>query len=104
MKEVHRVLKPGGMLAMRESEHASWYPAYSGLQKYIDALQRMITSSSAPGFYRTRELHVWARQAEFDRAKMVLGGNALTHCSDEQRQWFAGVHIGRLMGEGVAGI
>lgn len=88
---------------MRDFEHASWYPAYPGLQKYIDALQRMITSSGASGFYRARELHAWARQAGFDRAKMVVGGNALTYCSDEQRRWFAEVHIGRLKVEGVGG-
>ncbi len=103
MKEARRVLKPGGMLAMRESDHASWYPHYPGLDKYIDALQQMINSSGAPGFYRARELHAWAGQAGFDRAKMVVSGAASIYSSEEQRRWFAGIHVGRLRGEGVGG-
>ena len=102
MREARRVLKTGGMLAMRESDHPDWYPEYPAFQKWKDALDTMVRSTGASGFGGGRKLHVWAREAGFDRSKMVVTGSANVFSSEEQRRWFAGVHIGRMRSEGHA--
>lgn len=96
------MLKTGGMLAMRESDHPDWYPEYAAFQKWKDALDTMVRSTGASGFGGGRKLHVWAREAGFDRSKMVVTGSANVFSSEEQRRWFAGVHIGRMRSDGHA--
>jgi ubiquinone/menaquinone biosynthesis C-methylase UbiE len=103
MREARRVLKSGGLLAMHESDHFGWYPYLPGLKKLDKALHGMLNSSGAPGLGRARELHVWAREAGFEREKMKVGVSGQVSSTEEERREFVDVHVGRLRGEGVGG-
>ncbi|KAI4089262.1 MAG: hypothetical protein L6R37_008073 [Teloschistes peruensis] len=103
MKEARRVLKPGGLLAMRESDNLNWYPNFPGLGKYNECLDKMLRSAGAPGLFAARGLHAWARQAGFEREKMAIGAGTTVYSSPEERKWWGTVHVGRLSGEAVGG-
>ncbi|KAI4115673.1 MAG: hypothetical protein LQ338_007824 [Usnochroma carphineum] len=103
IKEARRVLKPGGLLAMRETDRLNWYPELPGLSKYNDCLDRMLKSAGAPGLLGARGLHAWAREAGFDRERMDVGAGATVYSTPEERRWWGTVHIDRLRGEAVGG-
>jgi ubiquinone/menaquinone biosynthesis C-methylase UbiE len=96
IKEMHRILKPGGLLAMRESDRQDWYPESEGLLLYNDAMQKMMNSTGAKGWYSTRGMHGWAREAGFDRDKMTVSGSGSVSCSKPEREFLADVHLSRL--------
>ena len=101
MKEARRVLKPGGMLAMRESDHPDWYPDCPGMKKSMDALHKMVISTGAPGFGGGRKIHAWARQAGFERSKMHLTGSASMRNGEQERRADVERQIAKLRGKGV---
>lgn len=98
MAEMHRLLKPGGMLAMRESDRQDWSPELPGLALYNECMQKMMNSTGAPGWYSTRGMHGWARQAGFDRDKMIVTGSGSPACTREEREFTADIHMSRLKG------
>lgn len=103
IKEAYRLVKPGGILAMREPDTVNWYPALPGLELYQRAQMAMVRQTGAPGLDRCRALHAWARQAGFDREKMKVGGSVMTYATPEERQWWAGGYAGRLAADTPTG-
>ncbi|KAL8936443.1 MAG: hypothetical protein Q9216_004929 [Gyalolechia sp. 2 TL-2023] len=103
MKEARRVLKPGGILAMRETDTLLWYPELPGLQNYHRCLNGMVRSTGAPGLSAARGLHAWAKEAEFERGKMEVGASATVYSSPEEREWWCRMHVDRLRSEAVGG-
>ncbi|KAI1619643.1 ubiE/COQ5 methyltransferase [Exophiala viscosa] len=99
VEEARRVLKPGGMLAMREADHAEWEPSTPALDKYNNLLFEAARSTGAQGAGAGRRLHVWALQAGFERSKMSIGGGATVYTAPDESKWWADVHVGRLEGE-----
>jgi len=98
IREAWRVLKPGGLLAMREYDHMSWYPSFPGIEAYTTLLSNSISSNGAQGAGSGRRLHSWAFQAGFRRDQMQVGAGTTCHVAAEAK-WWADVHIGRLNGE-----
>ncbi|KAL8648916.1 MAG: hypothetical protein Q9210_004708 [Variospora velana] len=103
MKEARRLLKPGGLLAMRESDSLCWYPEFPGLMKYNECLNGMLRAAGAPGLSSARGLHAWARQAGFEREEMQVGAGTTVYSSPGERRWWAMIHVNRLKGEAVGG-
>ncbi|KEF56969.1 uncharacterized protein A1O9_07159 [Exophiala aquamarina CBS 119918] len=98
VQEAWRVLKPGGLIAMREYDHMSWYPRFPGVDAYTAGLNRSISASGAQGAESGRRLHAWAAQAGFSKAKMQVSAGTTCHVAAEAK-WWAEVSIGRLEGE-----
>lgn len=94
-REIHRVLKPGGILATRDADAYAWFPSLPGLELYNDALARKLKFGGAT-FPAGREMHGWARRAGFAREGMKLGVGGTVHSSREEREWWAGELIGGL--------
>jgi ubiquinone/menaquinone biosynthesis C-methylase UbiE len=98
VRQAHRVLKPGGILAMREADTAFWHPNNPGVEAYTKALGEAI-SPGAQGWGAGRRLHVWAKEAGFDPAKMQVGTGGTTYAAPDLARWWGGTHIDRLKGE-----
>lgn len=98
IREAWRVLKPGGLIAMREYDHMTWHPSLPGVEAYTFGLDRSISANGAQGAGSGRRLHAWASQAGFSRDKMQVGGGTTCHVAAEAK-WWANVSIGRLEGE-----
>ncbi|OCT50102.1 putative methyltransferase [Cladophialophora carrionii] len=98
MKEAHRVLKPGGMLAMRETDSMVWHPSSAGTEAYCVALGKAVPPG-AQGSGTGRRLHVWAKEAGFSAAKMQVGTGGMCYAAPDLSRWWADVHVQRLRGE-----
>ncbi|EXJ62071.1 hypothetical protein A1O7_02504 [Cladophialophora yegresii CBS 114405] len=98
MKEAHRVLKPGGMLAMRETDSMVWHPTNSGMDAYWAALGKAVPPG-AQGMGTGRRLHVWAKEAGFSAAKMQVGTGGMCYAAPDLSRWWADVHVQRLRGD-----
>ncbi|KAK4942575.1 hypothetical protein LTR10_017704 [Elasticomyces elasticus] len=99
IEEARRILKPGGMLAMREADHAEWEPSTPALQQYNKLLFDFARLTGAQGAGAGRRLHLWASQAGFERSKMSIGAGTTVYTAPDESKWWADVHIGRLEGE-----
>ncbi|KAI1319814.1 S-adenosyl-L-methionine-dependent methyltransferase [Xylariaceae sp. FL0255] len=96
LKEAHRVLKPDGILAMREADSAEWYPRHPNLELYSNLLDALVKGAGGQGFHSSRAAHAWARQAGFSIDRMQRGGDLQVYASPEERKWWGEGHIGRL--------
>jgi SAM-dependent methyltransferase len=107
LKEMRRVCKPGGFIAARESDFPfRWYPYLPGLQladKYIyeqimgaTSLPHPQSPPLQPNARCGSSVHVWAREAGFDPAKMKKGVGADVMASEEERKSWAGMWLGRI--------
>ncbi|KAA8650165.1 class I SAM-dependent methyltransferase [Aspergillus tanneri] len=64
LREMRRVAKPGGLVAVSETASITWYPHIDGIQKWWDLQNRVARARGAnphPGSF----LHTWANEAGF---------------------------------------
>ncbi|KAL6252872.1 hypothetical protein RBB50_000591 [Rhinocladiella similis] len=99
IREAFRILRPGGMLAMREADHVSIGPKSPLVEQYWRYVFSTIREMGALGDGCGRRLHLWAQEAGFERAKMQVGAGATVYTAPEESKWWAGLHVGRLEGE-----
>ena len=99
IREALRILKPGGILAMREADHAANEPTTPPLEQYWQSIFASARAMGAQGEGTGRRLHLWAQEAGFERSKMQIGAGATVYTAPDEAKWWAGVHIGRLDGE-----
>ena len=98
--EMRRILNPGGLLACREATHLHWWPLTPGLELFNTMMHKLMGSYGAPGLNRGA-LHAFVRQAGFQKERMVVGAGTTVFTTEEERRWWAGVHVGRLRDGGV---
>jgi SAM-dependent methyltransferase len=98
MKEALRVLKPGGMLAMRETDTLIWHPRRASTDAYCAAVGKAVPPG-AQGVGTGRRLHAWAREAGFAPARMLVGTGGTCYAAPELARWWADLHVQRLRGE-----
>lgn len=67
LREMRRVVKPGGIIAARETDYKSfsWYPELPGIDKWSVLYQKAARASGGEP-NAGRRLHVWAREAGFE--------------------------------------
>ncbi|OAP56286.1 hypothetical protein AYL99_09465 [Fonsecaea erecta] len=98
IREARRILKPGGLLAMRETDSLIYHPANPGTEAYRATMAKAV-APGAQGIGSGRRVHRWAQEAGFDRATMQVRAGATCHPAPDESRWWAGVQVGRLRGE-----
>ncbi|KAI0753589.1 putative methyltransferase [Irpex lacteus] len=98
--EMRRVTKPGGVVAVRETDYAGmiWYPESAGMTAWsetYDAVARANGGEPNAG----RRLLKWAREAGFDGGggKVSCTASCWCYAGKEEREWWGGLWAERLV-------
>ncbi|KAE8143704.1 S-adenosyl-L-methionine-dependent methyltransferase [Aspergillus pseudotamarii] len=101
LKEMRRVVKPGGIVAARESSVMTWYPENKGIEAWLDITTRMAKAKGGnphPG----RVIHVWAEEAGFEQSNIQKSTGSWCFSTPEERQYWGGSMGARARSSGFA--
>ena len=98
LREMRRVLKPGGILACRESDFSvnSWFPESIGIQSFQDLYMRVARSNGGDPT-AGRKLHAWASEAGFDWKHIQSSASTWCFSTLEEREYWGGMWAARLL-------
>jgi SAM-dependent methyltransferase len=101
LKEMLRVVRPGGMVAARDSDYASftWHPHDDRLARWL-ALYHEIARANGGEPDAGRRLLSWAQQAGFDRVE--TSASAWCFATPEDRAWWGGLWADRMTTSAIA--
>ncbi|MEJ3404028.1 methyltransferase domain-containing protein [Rathayibacter sp. YIM 133350] len=87
LREALRVLKPGGVLAVRDVDYGGvlWYPALPGLQEWLDRYHEVARFDGGEPD-AGRMLKSWVRAAGFERVECTA--SIWNFASDADRDWW----------------
>ncbi|HSE10645.1 MAG TPA: methyltransferase domain-containing protein [Nocardioidaceae bacterium] len=101
LREMGRVCKPDGLVAVRDSDYAgfTWWPAVPELDEWLE-LYREVARGNAAEPDAGRRLKGWALAAGLD----VVSSTAGVWCfsSSEDVAWWGGMWAERVVGSGMA--
>jgi ubiquinone/menaquinone biosynthesis C-methylase UbiE len=94
--EMRRVLRPGGLLAVRDSDYGAftWYPLDTCLDRWL-ALYHQVTARNRAEADAGRFLRAWVRAAGFTDA--VAGSSTWTFADDGDRRWWGDLWAERAL-------
>lgn len=101
VREMRRVVKKGGIVAVRESASLTWYPDSEGIEAWVKLGERMRRARGGnphPG----RMLHVWAKEAGFERERVKTGAGTWCFSTPEEREYWGGSMEERMRSSGFA--
>jgi SAM-dependent methyltransferase len=95
LREMRRVVKPGGLVAVRDSDYGAfvWSPADPVLSRWSQLYHELTVRNHAEAD-AGRFLHVWARHAGFTELR-VSTSNWTFHTAEE-RDWWGGLWADRV--------
>ena len=94
IKEIRRVLKPGGVFASRECANVQLTPSTPELELFRKAMHEMMTNGGASGFHGGR-MQEFVHEGGFNQEKTLIQGGATVFATKEEREWWADVNMGR---------
>ena len=101
LREMRRVARPGGLVAVRDSDYAAftWYPSMPGLDAWLD-LYRRVARGNGGEPDAGRRLLSWAHAAGFTR----VSATSSTWCfaDPEDRAWWGGMWAERVVASDLA--
>ena len=101
LREMSRVCKPGGIVAVRDSDYRAfaWYPELPELDEWL-ALYRRVARHNGGEPDAGRRLLSWARQADF--AEIEATSSTWCFATPEDRAWWGGMWAERIRDSAIA--
>ncbi|MBP2406028.1 Demethylmenaquinone methyltransferase [Streptomyces netropsis] len=96
LREMRRVCRPGGVVAVRDADYAAmtWYPRVPGLDDWLDLYQRVARAGGGEPD-AGRLLLSWARRAGF--TDVTAGASAWCFAGEGDRAWWSGLWADRTV-------
>src|SRR6478736_783766 len=96
LREMARVTRPGGVVAVRDVDYASmvWHPASEGMTRWLDTYRRLARLNHAEPD-AGRHLLAWAHAAGLTR--LTPTASLWTYATPEQCAWWGGVWARRVV-------
>jgi SAM-dependent methyltransferase len=101
LREMRRVTKPDGVIAIRDSDYAAfaWYPRLPGLDEWL-ALYERIARGNGGEPDAARHLLAWAHAAGF--TDVAAGSSTWLFATPADRQWWGGMWAERILKSSLA--
>ncbi|MEU0678689.1 MULTISPECIES: methyltransferase domain-containing protein [Streptomyces] len=101
LREMRRVTKPGGYVAVRDADYAAmtWYPESAGLDDWLD-LYRRVARANGGEPDAGRRLKAWALEAGFTDVTATTG--TWTYSTAQERAWWSGLWADRTVASAYA--
>jgi ubiquinone/menaquinone biosynthesis C-methylase UbiE len=95
LAEMRRVLKPGGLVAVRDADFGAfaWFPADPVLDRWMDVYHQLTRRNGAQAD-AGRNLKAWVRAAGF--CEVTASSSNWTFQSDAEREWWGGIWADRI--------
>ncbi|QMU78756.1 methyltransferase domain-containing protein [Streptacidiphilus sp. PB12-B1b] len=87
LREMRRVCRPGGVVAVRDADYAAffWYPQIPALDEWLRLYERTARANGGEPD-AGRRLHAWAREAGF--TDVTPGSSTWTYATEAERTWW----------------
>ncbi|MDX3398292.1 MULTISPECIES: methyltransferase domain-containing protein [Streptomyces] len=101
LREMRRVARPGGFIAVRDSDYGAmtWYPASSGMDDWLDLYHRVARANGGEPD-AGRRLKAWALEAGF--TDITATSATWTFTTPEEREWWSGLWADRTLASAYA--
>jgi SAM-dependent methyltransferase len=101
LREMARVCKPGGLVAVRDSDYLgfSWFPACKGLDRWMELYQQAASANGGEP-QAGRRLLSWALEAGI--TDVVPGSSTWCFATTEDRAWWGGMWAERIQQSALA--
>jgi len=98
LREMRRVTKPGGIVAVRDADMSAmtWYPESEGLNDWLTLYLRVARSNGGEP-NGGRRLKAWTLQAGFDPAKVTCTSGTWCFSTPEELAWWTGLWADRTV-------
>ncbi len=101
LREMRRVTRPGGIVAVRDSDYAAfaWHPALPELTEWMALYQRLARGNGGEPD-AGRRLLSWARAAGFE--EITATSSTWCFATPGDRAWWGGMWAERILGSAMA--
>jgi len=101
LREMRRVTKPGGLVAVRDGDYGAmvWYPDVPALDDWL-ALYRRVARANGGEPDAGRRLHAWASAAGL--AERTVSSSTWTYVTEEERAWWGSLWADRTVNSSYA--